>query len=292
MSGLAELSRRFGRLQEIRNIMTAMKNLSLVETHKLARFMAPQHEMLANIEAALSDFRHFHALESRIQPASPAIVLVIGSARGFCGSFNERLFTAFHALPAWPSSPRLIIVGQRLATRFGEDSGHSFVAGATISEEVPTQLIPVMEALNAASLGKDAPATIFSLAHNAEGELALRAMLPPPMTNNLAFQQAPDTTIPAPELGKALIEQYLLATLQSLLYESLNAENRQRLAHMENALDRLEETIAHLALKRNALRQEKIIEEIEVMLSSQTLAERRDPPRSAASAPVVLPLSP
>jgi F0F1-type ATP synthase gamma subunit len=37
---------------------------------------------------------------------------------------------------------------------------------------------------------------------------------------------------------------------------------------MEQALDRLEEAIAQLALKRNALRQEKIVEEIEVMLAS------------------------
>ena len=46
-------------------------------------------------------------------------------------------------------------------------------------------------------------------------------------------------------------------------------ENRQRLAHMENALSRLDETLAGLALKRNALRQEKIVEEIEVMLSGK-----------------------
>ena len=49
----------------------------------------------------------------------------------------------------------------------------------------------------------------------------------------------------------------------------LVAENRQRLAHMEHALDRLDETVARLALERNALRQEKIVEEIEVILSGE-----------------------
>ena len=33
--------------------------------------------------------------------------------------------------------------------------------------------------------------------------------------------------------------------------------------------DRLDETVARLAVKRNALRQEKIVEEIEVILSSE-----------------------
>jgi F-type H+-transporting ATPase subunit gamma len=65
--------------------------------------------------------------------------------------------------------------------------------------------------------------------------------------------------------------------LYGLLYEALAAENRQRLAHMERALDRLDETVARLALKRNALRQEKIVEEIEVILSSeQAFAARGD----------------
>ena len=72
-----------------------------------------------------------------------------------------------------------------------------------------------------------------------------------------------------------MLDQYLLAVLYGLLYESLAAENRQRLAHMEHALDRLDETVARLALKRNSLRQEKIVEEIEVILSSeQAFADR------------------
>jgi len=71
------------------------------------------------------------------------------------------------------------------------------------------------------------------------------------------------------EFFAELLDQYLLAALYGQLYESLAAESRQRLAHMEHALDRLGETLSRLALKRNALRQEKIVEEIEVILSSE-----------------------
>lgn len=78
------------------------------------------------------------------------------------------------------------------------------------------------------------------------------------------------------EFFAELLDQYLLAALYGLLYESLAAESRQRLAHMEHALDRLDETVAHLGFERNALRQEKIVEEIEVILSSeQAFADRR-----------------
>lgn len=107
------------------------------------------------------------------------------------------------------------------------------------------------------------------MSHDSQDEPGLKRLLPlaPPPASHLAHP--PGLQIAPPEFFAELIDQYLLATLYGLLYESLAAENRQRLAHMEHALDRLDETIAHLALKRNALRQEKIVEEIEVILSSQ-----------------------
>jgi len=86
---------------------------------------------------------------------------------------------------------------------------------------------------------------------------------PPPLAHPPGLQLAPA------RFFAELLDQYLLAALYGLLYESLAAESRQRLAHMEHALDRLDETVGELALKRNALRQEKIVEEIEVILSSE-----------------------
>jgi F-type H+-transporting ATPase subunit gamma len=77
------------------------------------------------------------------------------------------------------------------------------------------------------------------------------------------------------EFYNELLDQFLLAALHGQLYTSLAAENHQRLAHMENALDRLDETLARLALRRNALRQERIVDEIEVMLSSAMAFDHR-----------------
>ena len=49
---------------------------------------------------------------------------------------------------------------------------------------------------------------------------------------------------------------------------SLAAENRLRRQHMERALDRLAESVEQLGIRRNALRKEAIVEEIEVILSA------------------------
>jgi F-type H+-transporting ATPase subunit gamma len=47
------------------------------------------------------------------------------------------------------------------------------------------------------------------------------------------------------------------------------AENHRRLEQMEHALHRLEETVARLIIKRNALRQKELVKEIEVILSGE-----------------------
>ena len=269
MSGLAELSERFTRFKEISDIMTAMKSLSLVETHKLARFIEHQRRMLANIAAAASDFLHF--LPAAASEKQPTILLLIGSERGFCGNFNERVLAGLEALPQWETPLTLLTVGQRLGAKL--EAHPSVVAnleGATVTEGVPAVLNRVMDALHATSTDISAHgAALYSLAHAADGEIELKRVLPlaPPQPPPLSHP--PRLQLPPAEFFAELLDHYLLAVLHGLLYESLAAENRQRLAHMEHALHRLEERVARLALKRNALRQEKIIEEIEVILSSE-----------------------
>ena len=70
------------------------------------------------------------------------------------------------------------------------------------------------------------------------------------------------------QLFPKLVDQYLYAVLHEVLYSSLLAENQRRLIHMEGAMRRIEDDLAKLKIKYNALRQEEIIEEIEVILLS------------------------
>ena len=279
MSGLAELSQRFARLNEIRAIMTAMKSLSLVETRKLARFIGHQRRMLANIEAAAADFLHF--FPEQVAGARPAAILVlIGSERGFCGNFNERVIAALDRLPPWQPAPALLLVGHRMSTKFADRSGVvARLVGATVTEDVPAVLDRLVDAVHRAR-GELAAKTmaLFCLAAQADGEPVLKRMLPiepGPPAPLPRLTHAPQLNLTPAAFSADLLDQYLLAALNGQLYGSLAAENRQRLAHMELAIDRLDQTVARVALKRNVLRQEKIVEEIEVMLSSAMALDER-----------------
>jgi F-type H+-transporting ATPase subunit gamma len=79
---------------------------------------------------------------------------------------------------------------------------------------------------------------------------------------------APRLNLAPADFSRQLLDHYLPAALQGVLYESLTAENHLRLQHMDHALDRLDETLTRLNIRRSALRQERIVEEIEVILAS------------------------
>jgi F-type H+-transporting ATPase subunit gamma len=63
-----------------------------------------------------------------------------------------------------------------------------------------------------------------------------------------------------------LTDHYLFAALNEILYTSLMVENHQRVTHLEGAITHLDDELATLTRQSNALRQEEIIEEIEVIL--------------------------
>lgn len=265
MSSQADLRQRYARLQEISSIMSAMKSLAFVESKKLAHFIEHQRLMLSNIETAAADFQSFFTIE-HYDATQPAILIVIGSERGFCGNFNERVIDALNALPIiHTAATQLVIVGSRLKAKLNERSDViAWLDGPTVTEEVPSILDRIMDALHTAS-----GSALFVLAHETQGETILKQILPfePKSVHN--FTNPPVLQLAPSEFFAEMLDQYVLAIFYGLLYESLAAESHQRLAHMENALSHLDETIANLTLKRNAIRQEKIIEEIEVILSSQ-----------------------
>jgi F-type H+-transporting ATPase subunit gamma len=82
------------------------------------------------------------------------------------------------------------------------------------------------------------------------------------------FAYAPSTQLPPPAFFAALLDHYLYSVLHEIMYVSLMAENLRRVRHLEGAVRHLDERSSVLQRECNALRQEEIIEEIEVILLS------------------------
>jgi F-type H+-transporting ATPase subunit gamma len=274
MSKRRELDHHVRTLDEIESIMGAMKNLALMETVKLGRLLTAQDRVVAAMEAAGQECRRWHpALVPEI--SGPDLFLVVGSERGFCGDFNERIWSALdrHLGRVQESQPPMILIGRKLAER--ATPGRRIVGtadGATVTEEVQTVLTRVVDvAIEQAALnrpGGRAPLTVV-YRDGVTDDVRITPLWPFSAGEGPARSGfSPLLTLaPAVFVGQ-LVDLYLFALLHAVLCSALMAENRARLAHLEAARQRLEQERAQLSRKRNELRQEEITEEIEVLMLS------------------------
>lgn len=254
--------------------MNAMKNLALMETHKLARFLATQRRAVASIRAAAADFLSFHPHLLGADGAARDVYLLIGSERGFCGDFNETLLHALEAHAPEGGDPALVAIGSRLGARWAEDPRVvARLDGPSTLEEVTTVLSKVMKTLDDWQAAQPAPGAFrVTVFHHEPEEPRVRITRLDPFG-----QRAPAT----PRFGyppllnleprlflTRIAEHYLFAALHELFYSSLMAENQQRMQHMDYAVRRIDQRSQALGLMRNSLRQEEITEEIEVIMLS------------------------
>lgn len=281
MSKRRELNRRVRQLGEIRNIMNSMKNLAFMETRKLARFMDNQHRLVADIEAAASDFLGFYPyFLAAMEPAAHVYVL-LGSERGFCGDFNEPLLKKCEAIGQGAAgvTSLLIAVGRRLWSALeGDPRVVAFIDGPGVTEEVAGVLGRIIETID--GLRAQYGGLFVTVLHHGTDEsdgVKETRLLPPFRRSTEApprFSYPPRINLTADHFFKALVEHYLIAALHEVTYASLMAENHRRVQHMEGATRHLDDAVADLLRKSHILRQEEITEEIEVILLSAASLER------------------
>ena len=274
MSKRRDLETRIGSLREIEEIMNAMKNLSLMEVHRLTRFLDSQRRVVASIESMAADLLHFYPHLFRSEEKSRDICVLFGSERGFCGDFNESLLSAFEKHQTAVREGSVIVVGGKLASILKDDRRiAAFLEGVSVVEEVETVLLKLMDTLSGLNEARDAtfPLRLTALHHREDKDSVQVSVLQPfkqPWPEATPFAYAPHLNLNPHFFLTGLGEQYLFAALHELLYSSLMAENQRRMQHMDSAIRRLERTSEELLLKRNILRQEEITEEIEIIMLS------------------------
>jgi F-type H+-transporting ATPase subunit gamma len=90
-----------------------------------------------------------------------------------------------------------------------------------------------------------------------------------PTCNNPWLNQVDSLTNEPPErTAGGVAQQSMFHSLLALMLRSIRIENHMRLLQMENALQHLDRGRDDLTRQRNRLRQEEIIEEIELMALS------------------------
>jgi F-type H+-transporting ATPase subunit gamma len=269
MSKLSDLQSRVRALEDIEGILSAMKNLSLVEIAKISRFYVSQQERLRIVEEALADFQLFYGVAPAVEaPTGGTLYVLIGSERGFCGGFNEAIQKRLKSETAAGPDAKLILIGRKLTLKFLEDKRVvASLEGPSAAEEIPMVISRLAKTL------AQYPASDWKIVHNRYSETGTKLEITFPFEfprKKLVkkFEFPPLLNLPPSDLRPQLFEQYLFALFYEIFYLSFLAENHERLRHMNGALKKLEDDVERLRRLSNSFRQEMITEELEVIMLS------------------------
>jgi len=274
-------------LKEVREIMNSMKILAHMEVRKLARFLNAQRSVIHHIETVATDFVSAYP-EALPQPGElKQIYLLLGSERGFCGDFNESLMKQVesHIDTNNIVHPQLIATGRKLCLQLENDSRVvAFLNGANVVEEAEKTLLQIINTLSKLQAGR--PSSLTAIYHDSDKEQTITTEVLPPFEKYRAstpqHSQPPLLNLSQQLFLAELVDHYLFATLHEILYVSSMAENLHRMQHLEGAVQHLDDKSVELMHQCNALRQEEIIEEIEViLLSTINLDDHRHRSRSS-----------
>lgn len=253
-----ELQYRQKLFTELTDIVTAMGNLAQVELHRIASVLPGQRQSLAACCRAFQQLQYFYPHAPGIKP-QPAMLILLGSERGFCAGFNHQL--ASHYKECQARFPVTWVVGSQLGKLL---AAKRVFAGAGTTDDLVNVVQTLMDALSALPVSTP----VWLHCHDMGGPRLMRlrpfaVSTEPPDIHSLHIQE------PSRKINQALQWQYLQHALFLYALVSLQAENRQRSQQMEQAKHHLKDFNGELKLQLNRLRQQKIIEDIEVLLAKQ-----------------------
>ena len=267
-------------LDEIHEIMNSMKSLAYMETRRLVDLLDAQHAVVSRIETMAADFLGFYPRSLAPGEKTAPVCVIIGSERGFCGDFNELLTRRLddQGNAGASGQQHLIAVGHKLHPLLeGDPRLAAAIDGASSVEEVAEVIKRLVDAIGELQ-ALHGPLSVRVLHHALEGdEIVFNALIPPfgHLTDTRAsFAYPPLLNLQPRDFFFELTEHYVFAALHESVYASLMAENHRRVQHLEGAVRNLEEKSVSLRRKCNALRQEEIIEEIEVILLSASVLDQ------------------
>ena len=269
MGRRSELRARQHALTQVREVLAAMKNLSLAEALKLRPAAEAQQASMHVLERAVSDYLGHYGRAPRCDLGAPQVFFLMGSERGFCGAFNQSLWAALLARCAGDRRAiRIALAGTRMALRYGSDPR---VALTIPMPARSNEMTGVLKRLYPLLRDQGAMPADFTVIYNDDTESGLTTRVVRPFSRLQRreprlypypprLHERPDTFL------LELADEYLAGLMSAIYLTSVMAENRQRARHLEGAVREVDRRVEQVGFRLNAAVQEATTEEIEEIM--------------------------
>jgi len=271
MSQLIQMRQRINAIATIKKITHATRLIAMSAHTRLANrepIMVHYKDEVQRLFGRLVDEESLLSLPLiQCTPTAPqALVILVGSQKGFCGTFNGTLFRFLeHHLPTADRTTVFIAVGKKaqdyllaqsaqVVTSFNNLSSSTI---GSITDVVTAAIIKQASSYNKVVVVSNYPRSFFN--QKPQQTMLLPLQISAESGADLdAYSWAESKTA----LVQTLSQLYIRASVESLLLSSLAAEQAARFHSMDNATRNAQELLDTMARDYNKLRQTKITKEL------------------------------
>jgi len=277
MSQLIQMNQRINAVETIKKITHATRLIAMSSHTRLAskepiitHYKNEVRKLFAKLITNESDWQteFFH-----LSPTSPgSIIILIGSQKGFCGTFNVALFKFFEIqIPQINAADGIIAIGKKASDYLRKKkivplevfNNLSSTSLLNITDLLTNFIIRQLPNYKEVIVISNDPKTFCT---QKPEKIILLPMIP-----LSPKEAASDTYIwpePQEEILQALSRLYLKVSIESLLFSSLVAEQAARFHSMDSATRNAEDMLEVMHRDYNKLRQAKITKELLELASS------------------------
>jgi F-type H+-transporting ATPase subunit gamma len=272
---LRDLRRKIRSIENLKKITRAMQMVSASKLKKTqGRLMQIRpyadkiSEMLANVSRRIGKVEH-PLLTPRAEVKS-ALVLVITSDKGLCGTYNTNLINHAEKFIRELGKPcRIVSIGKKAETYFAKRKVEVVDRFTSIPADVPFHVTQKIAEVLLREFDAGRADEVYISFTKFVNALTFRPntvkFIPvqPAAGKEKKNVESEYLYEPQPrQILNRLVPRYLETSLQRLVLESLSSEHAARMNAMRNATDNAKELIESLTLTRNKLRQANITKEL------------------------------
>ena len=271
MSQLMQMRQRMKAVETIKKITHAMRLISMSTHSRMKHQEAPLKTYQETINSLFSKALAMHPaykdpiLQPETSPESNPLVIVIGSQKGLCGSFNSALFQFIKLQISNQKRRTIITVGKRahqfvqknrmrrLIAFFDTFALHNML---TIADSIMQEIIHAQPVYSSVIIYSNLAPSFFAQKPTKQTIIPAAKLEENEVPKDFYWEQ------PAEEILNYLSHQYILSHLQQALFQSLLAEHAARFISMDSSTRNAKEMLESLQLNYNKLRQAKITREL------------------------------